>query len=436
MKTKQLITILCCFFILPPTIIFSQDNKQNAAELIDKIISEKGVDEGQKKFDEIMTDKNNYIINESEFNALGYKYARQNKFGEAIAVLKMNVQIFPDSWNVYDSLGEIFSWINYNDQAIANLNKSLELNPDNENARMNLSRINGTISDHNNETKTDFKYDCGESTGIKNSYFGEEPPGLVPKLFAPGLISTSGNFEFTCTFTPDGKEFYFTRRADEGGMNVIMVCKWGKNGWTAPDTAGFSRIGWNNEPHITPDGEKLYFGTTRVKPGEENPGYGIWIMNRMGEKWSKPGFATDGMYVSSTKDGSIYLTDISGLTEGGIVKITLKDGALQKPVRLGGGINNPVNGIHPFISPNEDFLLFDCFRKEGFGGEGDLYVSFKSENGNWSNAYNLGGQVNGPGTEFCASISPDGKYIFYTKNRDIYWVSAKIIENLKPKELK
>jgi len=40
---------------------------------------------------------------------------------------------------------------------------------------------------------------------------------------------------------------------------------------------------------------------------------------------------------------------------------------------------------------------------------------------------NLGEEVNGPGVEFCASVSPDGKYIFYTKNRDIYWVSTEIL---------
>ncbi|MFC2119239.1 hypothetical protein ACFLTI_08690 [Bacteroidota bacterium] len=431
MKTKQKILTLLCLLLLSSGLIYSQENKQNAAAIIEKIINENDVDEAQQKFKQILSARNDYIINENEFNSLGYRYAQQEKYNEAITVLKMNIKAFPDSWNVYDSLGEIFSWINNNDQAVVNLKKSLELNPDNENAKMNLSRINGTILDHKNETKTEFKYECGESTGLNTPYFGEEPPGLVPKLFAPGIISTHGNFEFTCTFTPDGKEFYFTRRADEGGINVIMVSKLEENGWTAPDTVEFSKTGWNNEPHITPDGKKLYFGTTRVKPGEENPSYGIWVTNRIGQKWGLPGFATDGMYVSATYDGSIYLTDISGQTEGGIVKISIKDDTFQKPVRLGGGVNNPVNGVHPCISPDEKFILFDCYRKGGFGGEGDLYVSFKDESGKWSDASNLGGQVNGPGIDFCASISPDGKYIFYTKNRDIYWVSAGIIDKIR-----
>jgi len=215
-----------------------------------------------------------------------------------------------------------------------------------------------------------------------------------------------------------------------------MVCKWEENGWTAPDTANFSKEGRSSEPHITPDGSKLYFGTTRIKLGEEKPSYGIWVMNRLDNHWDKPEYAMDGMYVSTTYDGSIYLTDISDQSDAGIIKITFENGGLQKCEKLGGGVNDPINGIHPSISPKEDFLIFDSYRKEGFGGEGDLYVAYKDENGKWSDAYNLGAFINGPGTVFCASISPDGKYIFYTKNRDIYWVSTKIIEKLKPKGIK
>ena len=189
MKTKQTIIILSCLLLFSAHLGFPQESKQNAAALIDKIMNENGIDDAQKKFDEILSHKDNFIINENEFNALGYRYAYQDKMSEAIAVLKMNVKVFPDSWNVYDSLGEIYTWIKYNDQAIVNLNRSLELNPENENAKKNLSQIYGSISDHEKETKLEFAYECGESTGINEPYFGEEPPGMTPKLFAPGMIA-------------------------------------------------------------------------------------------------------------------------------------------------------------------------------------------------------------------------------------------------------
>jgi len=424
--------ILSAFVLmLLPILVLSQDGKQNASVTIEQIINEQGIEEAQMKFEEILSDSNQFLILENELNLLGYTFARQRKFEEAIAVFRMNVEAFSGSWNVYDSLGEILAWTGSTNEAIENFEKSLELNPANENAEKNLSQIYGTRSDHENETKSEFQYQRGEQTNLDKPYFGEEPPGVTPKLFAPGLISTQGHFEFACTFSPDGKEFYFTRRNDDGGVNVVMISKWRESGWTAPDTADFSRAGWNNEPHYTPDGQKLYFGTTRVKPGADQPSYGIWVMDRMGESWSTPEFATDGMYVSATNDGSIYLTDISGQTEGGIVKMIQKGGVFEKPVRLGGGVNHPTNGIHPYVHPDEEFLLFDCYRKDSFGGEGDLYVSFRDDDGNWSDALNLGEDVNGIGIDFCATVSPDGKYIFYTKNRDIYWVSTKILETLK-----
>jgi len=416
--------------MLLPLVVFSQEGKPNASALIEEIINEQGIEEAQKKFDEILADTSQYILLENEFNELGYSLSRQRKSDESIAVLKMNVNAFPGSWNVYDSLGEILAWTGSTDEAIENFKKSLDLNPGNENAEKNLSRIYATRSDHENETESEFQYNNGELTGIGKPYFGEEPPGLTPKLFAPGLISTSGHFEFACTFSPDGKEFYFTRRNDDRGNNVIMVCKWEESGWTAPDTAAFAQPG-DHEPHITPDGRKLYFGTVRIKPGADKPSYGIWVMDRAGDDWRTPEFAAEGMYVSATYDGSIYLTDISDQTEGGIVKMILKDGVFEKPIRLGSGVNHPTNGIHPFIQSNEEFILFDCERQDGYGGEGDIYVSFRNDKENWGDANNLGPDVNGIGIDFCASVSPDGKYIFYTKNRDIYWVSISILETFK-----
>lgn len=425
------ILALSCLLLLLSNGLFSQDRKENAAKLIELSITEQGITEAQKAFEKILSDTSQYILLESELNVLGYQLARQRKLDEAIAVFKMNVQAFPASWNVYDSLGEMLGWTGDTESAITYFEKSLELNPENENAKKNLNQLYGTISDHENETLAEFEFAHGTSTGIMEAYFGEEPPGLTPKLFAPGLISTHGHFEFACTFSPDGKEFYFTRRADERGNNVIMVSMWKEDGWTAPDTADFSIREGDHEPHISPDGKKLYFGTTRIKPGEDRPSYGIWGMNRSEAGWSNPEFAADGMYASATLDGSIYVTDISGQSEGGIIKLGWKEDGFQGAVRLGGGVNSPENGIHPFIAPDESFILFDCHRKDGFGGEGDIYVAFRNEDGSWGKAYNLGAEVNGPGIEFCASLSPDGKYIFYTKNRDIFWVSSRIIEAYK-----
>ncbi|MBE0655504.1 MAG: hypothetical protein IH594_17005, partial [Bacteroidales bacterium] len=47
---------------------------------------------------------------------------------------------------------------------------------------------------------------------LRGPYLGQNPPGLTPEIFAPGIISTE-QFEFGGTFSPDGTEFFFTRRS-------------------------------------------------------------------------------------------------------------------------------------------------------------------------------------------------------------------------------
>ncbi len=74
-------------------------------------------------------------------NALGYELSTEGHLEEAIAVLKWNVEAFPDSWNVYDSLGEAYMKNGQKDLAILNYKKSLELNPENENGKKMLKEM-------------------------------------------------------------------------------------------------------------------------------------------------------------------------------------------------------------------------------------------------------------------------------------------------------
>ena len=144
--------------------------------------------------------------------------------------------------------------------------KSLELNP---NSRSGQDALNRIRLDFKNETQEAVKFSPGQNTSLKGPYLGQTPPGMEPKVFAPGIVSTAGNFEFSIAFSPDGKEIYFTRRKDPDGLNTMMTCRWEKDGWTAPAEADFCKGFASNEPHITPDGKKLYFGCRRQRPGEE-----------------------------------------------------------------------------------------------------------------------------------------------------------------------
>jgi peptidylprolyl isomerase len=80
---------------------------------------------------------------EMDLNALGYQLLRRNKVAEAIEILKLNVEAYPNSANVYDSLGEAYVVSGNTALAIQNYEKSLSLDPANSNAAMMLKKLKG-----------------------------------------------------------------------------------------------------------------------------------------------------------------------------------------------------------------------------------------------------------------------------------------------------
>jgi tetratricopeptide (TPR) repeat protein len=96
-----------------------------------------------------------------ELNRLGYQLLSMKKVTEAIEIFKLNVEMFPQSPNVYDSLGEAYMTHNDKELSIANYKKSLELDPNNANAKARLATLTGEQKD----IKVDPK--------IYDSYVGE-----------------------------------------------------------------------------------------------------------------------------------------------------------------------------------------------------------------------------------------------------------------------
>ena len=81
------------------------------------------------------------MISERSLNVFGYKLLNAKKVVEAIAIFKLNADLYPDSYNVYDSLGEAYMIGGETESAIQFYRKSLELNPENENARDKLEKL-------------------------------------------------------------------------------------------------------------------------------------------------------------------------------------------------------------------------------------------------------------------------------------------------------
>ncbi|MDH4196162.1 MAG: hypothetical protein OEW05_01995 [Candidatus Aminicenantes bacterium] len=278
-----------------------------------------------------------------------------------------------------------------------------------------------------------------EKKAAQGPYLGQKPPGTTPQVFAPGIVSTEAH-EFSCSFTLDGKEFYFTRSESMQSPTLIMFSKYVDGVWTPPspapfnDAAGARPAGMSFEPSVTPDGRRLYFSSDRPFPGQSGPGgppmLNIWYVEREGDRWSEPKFPgppfnpMKTMLISMTKTGTIYTADISaGMGNDRIAVTRLKDGDYQPLEVLGAPINvGPINN-YPHVAPDESYLIFN--RRETPGGAGGLFISFRAPDGTWGQPrrIDLGSLKSGQGM-----ISPDGKYLFFTagerRKGDIYWVEA------------
>lgn len=74
-------------------------------------------------------------------NRVGYQYLRLKDVSSALEVFRLNVSLFPDFWNVYDSYGEAMLANGDRESAIKNYRKALELNPDSKSANDMLKKL-------------------------------------------------------------------------------------------------------------------------------------------------------------------------------------------------------------------------------------------------------------------------------------------------------
>lgn len=117
---------------------------ESAATIVEETLNESGIDAARQKFRELRSKGSDTVFfGENEFNSLGYRLMGSRRLKEAIEIFKLNVEAYPNSWNVYDSLGEAYMNDSQRDLAIKNYRKSLELNPENSNGREMLKRLEG-----------------------------------------------------------------------------------------------------------------------------------------------------------------------------------------------------------------------------------------------------------------------------------------------------
>ena len=132
------------------------------------------------------------------------------------------------------------------------------------------------------------------------------------------------------------------------------------------------------------------------------------------------------------------------------------NGTYTAPRKLSAAINSEFDEVDPFVSPDESYIIYGASGPKGDG----LYISFRNQDGSWMQAINMIQHFDLPPDANCPSVTPDGKYLFFSSfsrigrnysehpisyedklrmlrspgngGADIYWVDAAIIEDLRP----
>lgn len=289
-------------------------------------------------------------------------------------------------------------------------------------------------------------------------YLGLKSPGDTPELFAPGIVST-GHFEHSSpVFTPDLKEIYWSTIIEENGETTarpIHYMKMIDGVWSKPEIPSFARpFACSESPFISPDGKRLFFHASNTLRPEKAA---IYYVERIGDGWSEPidpgePINKPGFYGEPTisKNGTLYfIGDYEKAETGfGLYYSKTADGKYQDPVLMEEKFNSLQVDWTPYIAPDESYFIFCSFRDGGFGS-GDLYISFRQKDGSWGKVMNMGDKINTAANERFPNVTPDGKYLFFNSTKkipgaapnapgngdgDVYWVNAKIIEDLRRTE--
>jgi hypothetical protein len=265
----------------------------------------------------------------------------------------------------------------------------------------------------NSKPSEQTKIDTQKKSLFECDYLGQEIPGDIPLKFAPGIVSTDDDdscFEISAS----GKEIVFSRE-----MKIYVIKKDQNMVWSSPTPLPFS----GGETSFSKDGKKIYFNSRDNFPGAKIP-ENVWVTQKLNDRWDKP-FPLGEPVTNQT----VHAPSVAGngnIYASGIIRLKFIDSKYQPPEQF----RPAIKGHHPFISADESYMIFDK-RPMIEGNPADLYITFRNSDDTWTEPVRLGEQINTSAMEGNAFVTPDGKYMFFTRKFDVYWVKADFIGQIK-----
>ncbi len=143
------------------------------------------------------------------------------------------------------------------------------------------------------------------------------------------------------------------------------------------------------------------------------------------------------MRLTASSKGTLVFDEFTRDGNGVLRYSRLVNGKHEAPKPFGATINTSKWTAHPFIAPDESYIIWDSENDGGYG-DSDMYISFRQPDGSWGTAINFGDQINTDGEDGGGYVTPDGKYLSYCPRcdppYDRMWVDAQIIETLRSRQ--
>ncbi|MFC1898451.1 hypothetical protein ACFLYJ_02645, partial [Candidatus Cloacimonadota bacterium] len=254
---------------------------------------------------------------------------------------------------------------------------------------------------------------------VEDQYFGLKPPGLIPEVFAPGIVSDSTWAEHCqVAVSPKGDEIYWSAwtgdyMTEDGSKNTeqIFYSRYENGIWTEPQLAEFTKenpYGLNGGPAFSSDGNKLFF--YQVKSPWVSSDMNTYFVEKKNGKWSDEPMDIGQPYNTEDQDYSPIFTK-KGIAYknlwGKISKYTYENNKFTFADSI--IIHKDFRPVWNFyMSPKEEYVIFAAMQEGGYG-DVDIYISFKASDGKWGYPINMGAEINTELRERFPTVSPDGK---------------------------
>lgn len=253
----------------------------------------------------------------------------------------------------------------------------------------------------------------------KEAFLVKEMPEDQALSFKPELVPDN-KLIHQGVFSPDLSTFYFTLSDTMFTQFDVYRIEKVKGKWSEPEKAFFNSEYMEHGISFSADGKNLFFSSTRPVVNKKIADtWHIWKTHKVNGAWTEPEFVeiphTEDKLLSHpsiANSGTLYFhMSKVDYSEMDIYSSKLLAGKYQFPEKVNvlPKTETETGTCTPFISPEEDFILFAAI-----GNQLDLMISFNDGKGGWTNTRKLPEHINtkGQGNPY---VSPGNEYLFFAK---------------------